>query len=171
MEGTNRWVRCARGHRHWGSVGAAGLLLTRRRSADALESSEVLLQHRASWVHHGNTWSLPGGAIHAGETPWQAALREVREETGLDLGDARELAVHVDDHGGWSYTTIVASSQVEAALDPLRVGEQQDLRWWTVEAVDGLPLHPGFADAWPVVRELVSPRPKVRATEPPDSLR
>ena len=67
-----------------------------------------------------------------GETPWQAALRGVLEETGRSFDDARELARHVEDHGGWSYTTLVASSQVEAALDPLRIGEQQDLRWWSL---------------------------------------
>lgn len=31
------------------------------------------------------TWAVPGGSIEAQETPQQAALRETREETGLDI--------------------------------------------------------------------------------------
>ncbi len=156
MHDSNRWARCALGHRHWGSLGAAGLLLTRRTTDDVLSCSDVLLQHRADWVHHGNTWSVPGGAIHPGETAWDAAIREVAEETGLDLTGARELTRFVDDHGGWSYTTIVAWAEFNVGMaEPVLVGEQQALRWVGLDDVDHLALHPGFADAWPQVRSLI----------------
>ena len=60
---TDGWAFCSQGHRHWGRAGAAGLLLHR----DGAEGPEVLLQHRASWSHHGGTWGTPGGALHDGE--------------------------------------------------------------------------------------------------------
>src|SRR3712207_9520205 len=53
---TDGWVTCALGHRHWGRVGAAGLLV-HRAGADG---PELLLQHRAVWSHHGGTWGTPG---------------------------------------------------------------------------------------------------------------
>ena len=57
----------------------------------------VLHRHRVLGI-----WIQPGGHIDAGETPWDAALRETAEETGLALrhaGPIPELA-HVDVHPG-----------------------------------------------------------------------
>jgi len=35
--------------------------------------------------HETPTWAVPGGSIEPGETPEQAAVREAKEETGLDV--------------------------------------------------------------------------------------
>ncbi|MFL6237887.1 MAG: NUDIX hydrolase [Actinomycetes bacterium] len=146
----NGWVKCAQGHRHWGLHGAAGLLV--RHSDVSTGRTYVLLQHRAAWSHHGDTWGIPGGARDSHESPEQAAMREAVEEAGVavDLLLVRQSVT--DDHGGWSYVTVLAEA---TAMTPLRARnfESVELRWVPVEDVHQLPLHPGFAITWPVLRE------------------
>lgn len=143
----NGWGRCSRGHRHWGRHGAAGLLL---HAVDDSGVVRVLLQHRASWSHHGDTWGLPGGARDSHEDVVTAALREAAEEAGLDPAVIRVRHVFVDDHGGWSYTTVYAD--VPRPVTTVANRESAALRWVPLAGVDGLPLHPGFAQTWPQVR-------------------
>lgn len=57
------------------------------------KENELLVLKRPDFVKWApNQWGLPGGKIDPGETPIQAAVREVKEETtlkvmGLQLGD------------------------------------------------------------------------------------
>lgn len=139
------WVRCRLGHRHWGRFGAAGLLL---RHVDDAGVRRVLLQHRAGWSHHGGTWGIPGGARDSHETAEAAALREAAEEAGIDPAAVGVQASSVDDHGGWSYVTVLARSAVLLDAHPTG-GESVEIRWVVEEAVTALPLHPGFALSWP----------------------
>ncbi|MFC0862274.1 NUDIX domain-containing protein [Sphaerimonospora cavernae] len=46
-------------------------------------------------TYRSDTWEIPGGALEHGEYPWEAAVREVREEIGLALRPGRLLAVDV----------------------------------------------------------------------------
>ena len=90
----------------------------------------VLLRHRKI-----GTWLQPGGHIDAGESPWEAAHREVVEETGLAvgfLGGAPEL-VHVsvhdvpDGHTHLDLRYLFDGGEAEPAPP---VGESQSVHWF-----------------------------------------
>ena len=145
------WIECGLGHRHWGLFGAAGLLLARPGE----HGTEVLLQHRATWSHHGGTWGLLGGARHRAEGAVEAALREAAEEGGLDPSDVRVHGRFDDPHGGWSYETVLATAAAGTSARPTG-GESIDVGWFAVDGpagVDGLDQHPGFGRTWPLVRQ------------------
>ena len=79
-------------HDQWSD--APALLLTKR--AESLSS-------------HAGQWAMPGGRIDEGETPEQAALREMREEVGLAL-DAAAVLGRLDDYAtrsGYLITPVV----------------------------------------------------------------
>jgi 8-oxo-dGTP pyrophosphatase MutT (NUDIX family) len=144
------WTHCSQGHKHWGIFGAAGLLL---RHADADGREWVLLQHRALWSHHGGTWGSLGGARNSDETAERTAAREAAEEAGIGRERYEVTGEHVDDHGGWSYITVVGRS-AEAFAAPQLTDESLAVDWVSVDRIADLPLHPGFAASWEQVREI-----------------
>jgi len=54
------------------------------------ERGRVLLCHRRDM----DAWNLPGGRVEAGEAPWDAALREVREEVGVEANVIRLIGLY-----------------------------------------------------------------------------
>jgi mutator protein MutT len=62
-------------------AGAFGTILNDR--------GEILLCHRRDL----DLWNTPGGAVEIGESPWEAVVREIREETGVDAEVIRLASV------------------------------------------------------------------------------
>jgi 8-oxo-dGTP diphosphatase len=111
-------------------IEAAGGVVV-RESADG--APEVAVIHRPRY----GDWSLPKGKLERGESWEEAAVREVREETGYEcrLGEELGQARYID-----------------------RKGRPKAVRYWLMEAVDGS-FEPGDeADELRWVREQEASR-------------
>jgi 8-oxo-dGTP pyrophosphatase MutT (NUDIX family) len=145
------FVRCSDGAVRWGVFGAAGVVFATLVDGEP----HALVQQRSRWSHEGGTWSCPGGAIDEGEDPLEAALREAWEEIGPLPQEitvvGRCVFAPAED---WSYTTFVVHVPEPFAVDPNF--ESETIEWLHVTDVDALPMHRGFAAAWPELRAVVT---------------
>ena len=97
-------------------------------TADAAGRACFVLTRRAAGLRaHGGQWALPGGRLDPGETPEQAALRELQEEVGLGLAGDCVLGC-LDDYptrSGFVITPVVvwAGATAELTPDPNEVAE------------------------------------------------
>lgn len=116
------------------------------------KGESVLLVQRAKPPRAGE-WSIPGGAQALGETVREAALREVREETGLVV----ELLALVDVVDGifptgesaplYHYTLIDFAARWTTG-EPVAGDDAAAVRWVSLQDLDHLPI-------WDKTREII----------------
>lgn len=118
-----------------------------------VREGSVLLIHRNSEPYMGS-WDLPGGFIEIGETPNEALVREVREETGLNI-------THEVYFGSWTdlYPESNTVEEPKHTLNMVFVLETQpgphlargssegDIAWWPLSNLPliAFPLSTGAA--------------------------
>src|SRR6202047_2555168 len=88
---------------------------------DGPGGTALLLTLRAAGLRaHRGQWALPGGRCDEGETPVMAALRELHEELGLELGPDDVLGL-LDDYpprSGYLITPVVVWASKTAGISP-----------------------------------------------------
>lgn len=105
-----------------------------------------LLLRRHPEKIEGNTWGAPGGKCDPGETMIAAAVRELREETGIALGESdlvQQFHFHVQlSYGNFEYVvfSVVLSECPDVCLS---VAEHTEARWVTPCRGIGLATHGG----------------------------
>ncbi len=88
-------------------------------------ASFVLCRRSSGLNRHASQWALPGGRIDPGESPIDAALRETKEEIGVQV-DAGEVLGLLDDYptrSGYVITPVVmwGGPAVEIVAEPAEV--------------------------------------------------
>jgi len=120
---------------------------------------EVLLVRRRNPPLAGY-WSIPGGRQELGESVFEAAAREVLEETGLKVEPVRVITVvdHVEkDTGGQvtSHHTIIEVAATSRGGSPVPGDDVTEARWASLPDMEALVV---LDDVKRVVRQALAQR-------------
>jgi 8-oxo-dGTP pyrophosphatase MutT (NUDIX family) len=115
-----------------------------------VRSLEVLLVGRERHIHGGQLWALPKGTPLGGESAQQTALREVREETGLEVaitGFAGVITYSFLERGTRYRKRVAYYTMVAIGGDPsLHDHEYDYVRWFPLEDALRVMRYPNEAD-------------------------
>ena len=101
-----------------------------------IEGGRILLTKRED----AEIWCLPGGSVEAGESLARAAVREVREETGLEIVLTHLVGVY--SRPGYDNHQIAFAARVVGGTPRPQVGEVIDLGYFDFEELPSLlPWH------------------------------
>lgn len=98
----------------------------------------ILLERRTD----NGQWCIPGGATEIGEEPEEGLLREVKEETGLDISDPELLMVKANIHVVYpnkdevyytDFVYVVTKYRGELSHD----SESSELKWFEADKLPG----------------------------------
>lgn len=104
----------------------------------------ILLQRRRD----NDLWSIPGGAMEIGEDIATAAVREVKEETGLDVEPISLVGIYSDPQYVVAYSDGEVRQQFSICFACRVVGgqiatsnESSEVGFFTPQEIEDLPMH------------------------------
>lgn len=107
----------------------------------------VLFLKRQFYKPQPNTWGIPGGKLDPGEKAETAVVREVGEETGIELqkDNLEYLGKVFVRYPSGDYTLYLYSSELEEMPESVDISpnEHRDYKWMTFTEAEKYPLIPG----------------------------
>lgn len=110
-------------------------------------SGRLLLIHKTD----NNLWALPGGGHDIGESVANTVIREVREETGIEVEVLAITGLYTDPDHVMAYDDGEVRQQFSICFRARPVGgtirtseESKEVRWVNPADLDGLEIHPSM---------------------------
>jgi len=110
----------------------------------------ILLVRRSVEPGFGK-WCLPGGFMEMGETPQQAAIREIREELGIDINDLKLLDIGTHLNGYYGDVLIIGfAAEIDAGLNLNPGDDVSDAKFYLLDERPELVfrVHENFIRTW-----------------------
>ncbi|WP_431906228.1 NUDIX hydrolase [Amycolatopsis thermoflava] len=112
------------------------------------DQGRVLLIHKVD----NDLWALPGGGHDIGETITETAVREVREETGIDVEVVRLVGTYTNPKHVMAYDDGEVRQQFSLCFEATVVGgepredgvETKAVRWVDPSEIESLNMHPSM---------------------------
>ena len=98
-------------------------------------------------------WEFPGGKLESGETPEQAAVREVFEELGVDVKLGELVSVIDYDYPDFHLKMYCYFADIVSGS--LILKEHEDARWLTKDTLDSVGWLPADADVIERLKQLM----------------
>ncbi len=113
-----------------------------------LDGNKILLEKRKNAPGKGK-WSIPGGLVELGERVEQAVIREVKEETGLEVIEPRlvDIVDHIslDEKGAVKYHFVIIDYLVTVKSGKPKAASDADaLKWVPFNEVEQYNLTESF---------------------------
>ena len=98
--------------------------------------NKILLLHRQENKSQGNLWGIPGGKLDKGETPLQAVLREVKEETNYDFAkdnieNLGSVYIEYNEKDHFVYHMFRVKANVDPSAVKINYQEHKGFTWVT----------------------------------------
>lgn len=112
------------------------------------DGERILVQDRQNPDWPGITF--PGGHVEEGESFVSSVIREVKEETGLDIQNVRLCGVKQWTHKRGEYRYIVFLYKTCSFTGELRGSDEGKVFWTSLDKIGDYPLAEGFYQMLPV---------------------
>lgn len=115
------------------------------------EEDRVLLVGQHRYALDAKSWEIPEGGVPSGETPLDGAIRELREETGVEAADWCELArLHLSNSVSDEAAILFMAMAVNHGDAEPDGTEELEVRWVPFEEALAMTLDGGITDAMTV---------------------